>query len=435
MWAFYLGMALAMLTKGPIGILIPLFGVMPYLTITRQWKQFWQTGFPLLGTVACLLIASPWYIAMFTIHGVDYLAATQANTTGRFANPMEGHGGTIFFFLPVLLVSFFPWSGFLPLALFQALKPWKALRAGKQHFTNEQRLTFFAALWAIGIFLFFSLSATRLPHYILPLFPAASILTAVFWSRMLAHISPAPSATALQEEELPVASFNTEALNISHPLPSGENPSGLKGSLIILVITGYLLALLFASIPAIYEHFQEMIAVEFPTATKINPGLIALFLGGVFFVGTTIIRHLASVEKRRPMVVGIAGGMITIVMLTIIIVALPPFHKHFIAPPQKLATIAGLNLGTEGHLVQFGRKRPSLIFYAKRPIVQISPGEDEKFQALRKIPGKTMIILQSHLRARLPSPESEFSVLLTHQGFSLLSSEDMMPSNRPQNSH
>ena len=169
LWMFYLGMALGTLAKGPVGILIPLLGVVPHLTLTRQWKRYFAEGRPLLGWTVCVLIAAPWYLVMLSIHGADYVAAAQANTTGRFANPMEGHGGTLLFYVPVLLLGFFPWSGLLPAALWQTLKEWKSFRTGTTDPRGEDGLLLFCALWVSGIFLFFTISATRLPHYVLPL--------------------------------------------------------------------------------------------------------------------------------------------------------------------------------------------------------------------------------------------------------------------------
>lgn len=48
-WLFYVGMAIGMLTKGPIGVVVPLLGSIPYLIVTHRWKQFCQKGFPTLG--------------------------------------------------------------------------------------------------------------------------------------------------------------------------------------------------------------------------------------------------------------------------------------------------------------------------------------------------------------------------------------------------
>jgi len=171
---FYLAMGLAMLVKGPVGIIIPLVGVIPHLTLTRQWKYFWQQGLPILGPCLVLLVAAPWYIAMFQIHGEAYWAAAQANTTGRFMNPMEGHGGTFFFYVPILLLGFFPWSAFLPTMLYQSLKRWKTYWKGHGFATEEHNLELFLSLWVVGLLIFFTLSATRLPHYIYPLFPGGN---------------------------------------------------------------------------------------------------------------------------------------------------------------------------------------------------------------------------------------------------------------------
>ena len=75
-----------------------------------------------------LLLALPWYIAMFMVHGETYASGVKANTIGRFLNPMEGHHFTIFFYIPVLFLGFFPWSGFLPVTLYQTLKDWYQAR-------------------------------------------------------------------------------------------------------------------------------------------------------------------------------------------------------------------------------------------------------------------------------------------------------------------
>jgi len=233
-WGWYGGMALAMLAKGPVGIIIPLLAMVPYLTLTRQWSYFWNQGFPLLGTTVFLMAAAPWYLAMFAIHGADYMAAAQANTTGRFANPMEGHGGTILFFVPVLFFGFFPWSAFLPVPLYEALKNWKRFWFRERPWKTEEELAFFAALWVISVFIFFSLSATRLPHYLYPLFPPAAILTALFWRR------------CLQE----------------------AGSRGLTISVRTLVVLGYLLGFTLVSVLTVYNAVLKRIAGDFPSPSS-----------------------------------------------------------------------------------------------------------------------------------------------------------------------
>jgi 4-amino-4-deoxy-L-arabinose transferase-like glycosyltransferase len=268
---FYLAMGLGMLVKGPVGIIIPLVGVIPYLTLTRQLKKFWQKGFPLLGTGLVLLVAAPWYVAMFQIHGEAYWAAAQANTTGRFMSPMEGHGGTLFFYVPILLLGFFPWSAFLPSVLYQSLKQWKAYWNGQSFVTRETNLEFFLSMWVVGLLIFFTLSATRLPHYIYPLFPASAILVALWWKR-----------------------FQDQSSFSDWRLPRR-----------LLLGIGYLLGIAIIIAPAVFQQFIKQITKEFPAAVHVDFGWLPTIMGLVIVLGTMGIRLCLDSETRRSWAVGI----------------------------------------------------------------------------------------------------------------------------------
>jgi 4-amino-4-deoxy-L-arabinose transferase-like glycosyltransferase len=412
-WLFYLGMGLAMLTKGPVGFIIPLLGIIPYVSLTRQWKRVWTHGNPLLGIGLFVLIAAPWYGAMFAIHGADYIAAAQANTTGRFANPMEGHGGTLLFYLPVLFLGFFPWSGFLPGALYQAFQYWRNGRTlsktregkpDKDHPTSASLsldnpsilhgdFQLFLSLWVVSLFIFFTLSATRLPHYIFPLFPAASILVALFWTQYF----------------------------------SQHTDNHLRWAMRLVTVIGFSVGLGLAFLPVIYRTFLDKMMEEFPGATLLHPGLWPLVAGTIVMGAVLAIRHFSLNEHRQDTAFGLACGMMTSLLLIILLQLLPQYSTYFLKPPQDLANIARLNLGPDDRLIQYGRKRPSLVFYAQQKIHHINAGEFEKFQPHTNHKGKTMIILQSHLRSQLPEPFSLYPILLNQHGFSLLSSQSMLP--------
>jgi 4-amino-4-deoxy-L-arabinose transferase-like glycosyltransferase len=390
--SFYLAMGFGMLVKGPVGIIIPLVGVIPYLTLTRQWKNFWQKGFPLLGTGLVLLIAAPWYIAMFQIHGEAYWAAAQANTTGRFMSPMEGHGGTLFFYVPILLLGFFPWSAFLPSVLYQSLKQWKAYWNGQSFSTQEHHLEFFLSLWVVGLLIFFSLSATRLPHYIYPLFPASAILVALWWKRF---------------QEQPAFS-------------DWGSPRWL------LLGTGYVLGIAIIVAPAIFQKFIQQIAKEFPAAVDVDFGWLPFMMGLTMILGTMGVRYCLDSDTKRSWAVGITGCMILVFGVLAGKGALPVYHMYFIEPPQHLATIAGYNLKKDDRLLQVGRKRPSLSFYAQRKVHFLGPHDEKEWGDHLAAPGKKMIIIQTPLRRDLPEAVSAWTVVLEHGGFSLLSSEPLM---------
>ncbi|MCA9500530.1 MAG: glycosyltransferase family 39 protein [Nitrospira sp.] len=388
---FYLAMGCGMLVKGPVGIIIPLVGVIPYLTLTRQWGTFWQRGFPLIGFLLVAVVAAPWYVMMFHIHGDAYWAAAQANTTGRFMSPMEGHGGTLLFYVPVLLIGFFPWSACLPSACYHALKRWKSFWRGQDPATQEQYLECFLSLWVVGLLLFFTLSATRLPHYIYPLFPAAALLVPLWWRRFLTE----------------------------------ETPVGLTASTRILIGVGYLLGIAMMFVPAVFQLFMKQIAKEFPAAVQVDLTWLPSLVGLVIVVGTMLMRQCMRSETKRHLAVWVGCGMMLIFTVLVARGGLSIYQQYFIGPPQELAVIAGYNLGRDDRLIQFGRKRPSLGFYAKRKVYFLGVHDEELPQHLTA-PGRKMAIIQTQLRGQLPEAMAHWKVVLDYGGFSLLTSEPLL---------
>ena len=81
--------------------------------LLATWPPY--SGAPLIF----ILLALPWYVAMLMIHGNHYISSARADTVGRFSGAMEGHGGTPLFYIPIFLVGFFPWSGWLPFAWYR----------------------------------------------------------------------------------------------------------------------------------------------------------------------------------------------------------------------------------------------------------------------------------------------------------------------------
>ncbi|MEP6888968.1 MAG: glycosyltransferase family 39 protein [Nitrospirales bacterium] len=405
-WLFYAGMAIGMLTKGPIGVVVPLLGSIPYLIVTHRWKQFGRRGFPVVGLLIFALIALPWYGAMLWIHGSSYLASVKADTVGRFFNVIGGRGGTIFLYLPIPFFGFFPWSGFLPAALFGVWKEWRETRRSTLQDNDRkpepQELELFAALWLLGIFVLFMLSATRLPHYIGPLYPAAAILVASYWSR------------CVKEPGTP----------------------GLRASLWTLMLLGFVLGLLLIASPLFYATYIEQITKEFPVARAVAPGIAPTAVGFVLIIGVGIVGYFGLAEHRRAGAFWAAAATIVVVMLIAIVIMLPHFSKYFIDPPHELAYVAGVNLQPHDQLIIYGPPKPALLFYAKRQAVMIKPGEEDTMKPHIAGPGRTMILLPSRLKSKLPAEAAGFSPILERYGYALLANEPMVklpptPMNQP----
>jgi 4-amino-4-deoxy-L-arabinose transferase-like glycosyltransferase len=409
-WGFYVGMALATLTKGPVGLAVPLTTAVLYLTAARRWRTYWERGVPLAGTVLLLLLAAPWFAAMFVIHGDAYASQAKAHTVGRFLNPMEGHGGGLWFYLPVLLLGFFPWSGFLPSALHRAFKSWREARetlgvkreassgtAPDSRITHHasrppDELEWFAALWLVGVLVFFTLSSTRLPHYIGPLFPAAAILTALFWSQCL------------------------------------KDPStrGVRGSIHGIMGLGYALALGFASLPTLYDRFSGKMVKEFPLATQFDLGSGPYLAAAVLLIGSALVGYFGFHEERRGAAFWAAGGSLASMFLLVILTIVPGLNRYAVAPPQELAYAAGLNLNPTDQLIAFGSTRPSLTFYARRNVIFIPPGEVDRLRKALTYSGRTMILLPESFQSSLPGEAATFQPVLKRYGYLLLASQPMV---------
>jgi 4-amino-4-deoxy-L-arabinose transferase-like glycosyltransferase len=402
MWLFYIGMALGTLTKGPVGFLIPVLAVVPYLTITRRWRRYWHEGFPLAGTLVFIVLAAPWYGLMLWIHGSHYTTSARADTVGRFFTVIGGHDGTVLFYIPVLLIGFFPWSGLLPAALWQTFQEvrrskFEVKSSNLEPRTSNLELDLFAALWLIAGFIFFSASATRLPHYIAPLFPAAALLTASLWNRGL--VDPAAR--------------------------------GLRGAIRLMMVLGYLLGIALAAAPELYRLFIDKIAKEFPIATQVDPGTGPVMAGIILLLGMATVGYFGLSEKRRPGAFWAAAAVIIACLFVGLKSALPRLHHFFIDPPHQLAYVAGVNLNPEDRLILYGPPKPSYIFYARRMVVMVKPGEELKMVPLLTQPGRTMILLPSRLRGSLPSETVAYSVILERYGYILLASRPVIQVPEP----
>jgi 4-amino-4-deoxy-L-arabinose transferase-like glycosyltransferase len=133
------------------------------------------------GAPLLLLVGVPWYVLAWRVDGPLVLAQfVGKHTLGRLAEPLQGHGGPLWYYLPVLAVGLMPFTALLPGAV-AAL--WRERRA---HAPGHDAAVS-AAVWAAVPLAAFSLAATKLPQYIAPAAPALALLVA--WA---ATASPAP---------------------------------------------------------------------------------------------------------------------------------------------------------------------------------------------------------------------------------------------------
>ncbi len=128
-----------------------------------------------LTVLACAgLVALPWYAAItWRTHGEWLSQFVTKYNLGPFIKPFLGHRGPFYYHFVVVLIGLFPWSVFLGPTIVNA---WRAMRARGEDFASYV----FLVSW-IGVFFgFWSVCSTKLPHYVLPAYPALAILTGCF---------------------------------------------------------------------------------------------------------------------------------------------------------------------------------------------------------------------------------------------------------------
>ncbi|MGC1455417.1 MAG: phospholipid carrier-dependent glycosyltransferase [Nitrospirota bacterium] len=168
LWGFYAFAALAVLTKGLIGIFIPAMVIGAWILLLGEWRMLKTLYIP-SGLALFLLIAAPWHIMVDMANPEFFQFYFIHEHFQRFLTRVHGRYKPFWYFIPIVLLGLFPWSAFL----LQAIKHSVPSTWRERH---EHRDALFFLLWAGLVFLFFSASSSKLAPYILPVFPPLALL-------------------------------------------------------------------------------------------------------------------------------------------------------------------------------------------------------------------------------------------------------------------
>jgi 4-amino-4-deoxy-L-arabinose transferase-like glycosyltransferase len=207
-WAAIAG---ATLVKGPVAVVITGGALALYSLSTRDFAV-WRRLHLAAGLAVFLVLSAPWFIAVslknpefarfFFIH--EHL--------DRFLTSEHRRTGAIWYFVPLLLVGLIPWTGVF---LSTAWRTWRDAPRTSTGFSWPR----FCLAWTIFVFCFFSISGSKLPSYILPLFPAAALLIAWQLERLPQQVlykwTMAAAVTAAVALVVMLAGYNDIAARIA----------------------------------------------------------------------------------------------------------------------------------------------------------------------------------------------------------------------------
>lgn len=152
----YLWIGLGLLAKGPVALLVPAAVSLMFLASRRELRRWPRLAFDRVGWAILLSVAGPWYAYALHRHGMDFVEGFLVHhNLDRFLTPLEGHGGSVFYYALMFPVLLLPWSAFLPSVVRAVPALWR------------DPLDRYLLVWVGFVLAFFSVSGTKLPHYAL----------------------------------------------------------------------------------------------------------------------------------------------------------------------------------------------------------------------------------------------------------------------------
>jgi 4-amino-4-deoxy-L-arabinose transferase-like glycosyltransferase len=193
----YGAMALAVLSKGLLGLVLPLLGTTLYLLLTGPLREAPRRLGLGPGLPVFALIVLGWYGPAVARYGLGYLRETIVHhQIERYARAFVHHGPW-YYYVPEFTVAFLPWSLFVPGAAALAWQAWRASRSSPRDtrvatapatgVDRQPAPHLFPLCWFVTGFVFFSLSTGKRGAYLLPLYPAAALLVGWIWARAISE--------------------------------------------------------------------------------------------------------------------------------------------------------------------------------------------------------------------------------------------------------
>ncbi|HEX6504532.1 MAG TPA: glycosyltransferase family 39 protein [Terriglobales bacterium] len=178
--AFYAFVGLGVLAKGPVAPFLAAVIILLFAGFTRDSRIVWRTLW-IPGILVFCAVALPWYVAVQLRNPEFFRVFILQHNLARFGTSLYHHEEPFWYYAPVALLALLPWSIFVVDSIFESVRLWWAERRTIVH--TEDALLVFLLIWLFFPILFFSMSQSKLPGYLLPAMPAGTILLAEYVRR------------------------------------------------------------------------------------------------------------------------------------------------------------------------------------------------------------------------------------------------------------
>jgi 4-amino-4-deoxy-L-arabinose transferase-like glycosyltransferase len=295
---FYFCMALGTLAKGPIAPFLAAVVLVLFAAATRAWRLIIRSLW-LPGILLFLVVALPWYFAVQLRNPQFFREFILEHNLARFSTDLYRHRQPFWYYIPVTALALMPWTVFVIAAFVEPLRAWWTTRrssAAEPDF--ELQFNLFACCWLVVPIVFFSISQSKLPGYILPAVPAGAVLLAEYLRRHSENKETASKWLAVLHAQVASAPI-VPALLIAYLVTEHRLPSGRP--MLLAVGVAFLLC---AAIAVTLVTRLDLRMLRFVTLIP-----VVLAVAAVLKVGSTAIDQtlsarplafeLASVESHR----------------------------------------------------------------------------------------------------------------------------------------
>lgn len=357
-FAFYCLSGLAVLAKGPVGIVLPGLIVIAFLLFMGNLRPVLREMRLLWGSLVFLAISVPWYVLVIWANGERYIESFFGyHNVERFTRVVNNHWAPIWFYFAVVPLAFVPWSIYLPVAIAR-LRFWQVQRWRQQ--PRSTHLGIFAAVWFALIFGFFTIAATKLPSYTIPLLPAAAILVGLFWSdQMTRHFD--------NDQPKSVQSNNSQAdSRVDSRVVWFTHLANIAFALVLAVVVFYS--------PNWMTNEPEM-----PQLAELVRQSKMTLLGSIIWMIVAGVELLLLLKRQSRWIWSAQLiGFVAFLLVTLLpMMTLIDAQRQL--PLRQLAATLVQVKQPEEPILAIGYRKPSLVFYTQQSIDYIAaPGDVEK---------------------------------------------------------
>lgn len=331
---------IATITKGPVGFLLPLLSIVLYQAAGGRLGELKRIRWG-MGIGVFLMVTLPWFVSV-SIRNPDFPRyALWQESLQRFTTGSAHRGGSVFYYLPVFLGGLLPWSLFLILVIWNRVRKWREL------LYDLNKPVLFVLSWAGLIFVFFTISRSKLPAYVLPATVPLSILMAHAWG------------------ELDVAAKE-----------DNRRPDWLAAGFAVLVGTGLLVSL------ATWKIFEFAI-IRARAVEKIDPRVLDLLKPTLLYTGFILAaigilgRNLAE-RRIRHIPAHATFALLALTAPALWVRWLPPLRTYAeVSSSQRIAKRILTSPGKDLPVYGFYYYRTGLPFYLRRTVSLVTSDGDE----------------------------------------------------------